>query len=566
MLPSQPLAAKTTNPSERTTRLSAILTRITTVRPILPSERSSPLTVCAIFVLSACYMMFSITIFLLSLLIDEVRRESITVDPTSTVQEGIVTLEKSTDCSELDSSCSDLVELERATNKTDSAVDLSEEGATKGHTASVDTETHTEGEIHTEGSGLCVITANLVIQPDTPIPPDSAISLSPNEFETEALQSATDQSSAILVFPSGPPPPPPPPPPQLPRFKRLRCLNWTPIPCVTGSVFDIREGKVVLCESVKESVRRDYTPDESISKSKSSLVSGSPPGLRMSILTNDRSRNIEIVLRRTSIESVIDALMAMDTKALPLSVCSQLTAALYPQPYEIEGAQRKANLTQEQIEMLPRSDRYIVKLLRVPNYAQRMSDMVFLTHVIETLHETQNVQRQVAHCTQYLLNNSDLQLVFDTILAIGNVLNENTPLEKAQGFRLDILPLLKHKRTVDGRNFNHTLCEVMKNQYGGFGAALLENKSLCCLKKVSDTQIAELNRQLTAISTRGPGYGTDRFKETVRTSKELLDHIMQAQKYIHASQKRLCKFFIADEPDEIYSTVGSYLSELASLV
>ncbi|GFU28300.1 formin-2 [Nephila pilipes] len=277
--------------------------------------------------------------------------------------------------------------------------------------------------------------------------------------------SATTPSSGMPVSPSPLPPPPPGgwygaykiarKPPVSPKVP-MKPLYWTRIQ-VQDPPAEIPETKTCLWQKLEEAVPSDLDEfTELFSRQTRERKAASKTKTKKDkskevakLLDQKRSQNVGILISslRIEIADVENAVYNFDTSTLDLDALQAL--------YEIRPTPEELQLIKNHLDLkndipLDKPEQFLYDLAQIPEYADRVSCIMFQAAFTETIASIENRLNNLKMTCDFLMSDADIQKVFGIILAFGNYMNGgNRNRGQADGFGLEILPKLKDVKSKD---------------------------------------------------------------------------------------------------------------------
>ncbi|KAL2096579.1 hypothetical protein ACEWY4_008727 [Coilia grayii] len=272
--------------------------------------------------------------------------------------------------------------------------------------------------------------------------------------------------------PPVPPPPPPPPPPLgngllsrkgLNRRSKMRNFNWEAIP----------QHSVVGKHNIwtTEPTRTDYEldtqrmeelfsrTDQSPAPKKASIrrsVHGIPvstQGTEISILSSKRNMNIGIFLKqfKRPMADMVQEICRGSREGFARGKLQELCKLL---PEEDELKQLLAY--EGDLSVLSEADLFMVLLVRVPGYEERLRSLVLKEEFFPFMDELNQSVATMTAAGKELLQCVDLHSIIRLVLKTGNYMNAGGYAGSAIGFRMkSLLKLVDTKANKPGMNLMH---------------------------------------------------------------------------------------------------------------
>ncbi|KAG8189077.1 hypothetical protein JTE90_028626 [Oedothorax gibbosus] len=167
------------------------------------------------------------------------------------------------------------------------------------------------------------------------------------------------------------------------------------------------------------------------------------------LLDQKRSQNVGILISslRIEISDVENAVYNFDTSTLDLDAL-QAIYEIRPNTEELQSI--KTHLELKNDIPLDKPEQFLYDLAQIPEYADRVSCIMFHAAFTETISSIENRLNNLKMTAEFLMTDADIQKVFGIILALGNYMNGgNRNRGQADGFGLEILPKLKDVKSKD---------------------------------------------------------------------------------------------------------------------
>ncbi|XP_019170578.1 PREDICTED: formin-like protein 18 [Ipomoea nil] len=340
--------------------------------------------------------------------------------------------------------------------------------------------------------------------PSAPPPPTPFIN-----GETKAGTSVTHSEP----MPPGPPPPSIPPPGmkgiQLfsraissinSQTKKLKPLHWLKISrAVQGSLW----AETQKSESAKapeidiselESLFSVPNSDKAKRKGNSKTSLGAKPD-KVQLIDHRRAYNCEIMLTKVKVplRDLLSSVLALEDSAIDADQVESMI---------------KFCPTKEEMEMLKgykgpkdnlgRCEQFFLELMQVPRTQSKLRVFSFKLQFQSQVSDVRKSLNTVNSAADQIRGSAKLKRIMQTILSLGNALNQGTARGSAVGFRLDSLLKLTETRARNNKmTLMHYLCKVLSAKM----PELLDfSKDLSSLEPSSKIQIKFLAEEMQAIS------------------------------------------------------------------
>ncbi|XP_016131364.1 FH2 domain-containing protein 1-like [Sinocyclocheilus grahami] len=272
--------------------------------------------------------------------------------------------------------------------------------------------------------------------------------------------------------PNAPPPPPPPPPPALfsgggpftrgpMRASRMRNFNWEAIPKDTvlgkhniwtaekNSEFELDTKRMEELFSHNDQKQVQATNRRSVRQSPSNA---SGPEM-VTILNSKKNMNIGIFLKqfKRSVSGMIDDIINGRGERFGTGKLKEM-CKLLPE----DGEVRQLLDFKGDCSTLSEADRFMVQLVEVPCYEERLNSLVLKEEFPHFMDEVNHSIAVMTSAGQELLECADLHSVIRLVLKTGNYMNSGGYAGSAVGFRImSLLKLADTKANKPGMNLMH---------------------------------------------------------------------------------------------------------------
>ncbi|MED6233261.1 hypothetical protein ATANTOWER_009233 [Ataeniobius toweri] len=268
-----------------------------------------------------------------------------------------------------------------------------------------------------------------------------------------------------------PPPPPPPPPPSMSfvscdiQRRSMKKLNWDTIPNhhVLGKlnvwtskrtqrdlVLDIRTMEELFSHVDK---RASLRSSRVLGLSKSDGMNLCAQESQVTILDSKRCMNIGIFLRhfKRPVSEIVEDIHQGNWLRFGNGKLKELCKLL---PEEIEVKQLLSY--KGKLSVLPEADQFMVQLIKVPGYRERLKLMVLREEFFPLMEEVKNAIAVMTKAANELLDCDDLHSVIRLVLKAGNYMNAGGHSANVIGFRMtSLLNLADTKANKPGMNLMH---------------------------------------------------------------------------------------------------------------
>ncbi|XP_017244769.2 formin-like protein 13 isoform X2 [Daucus carota subsp. sativus] len=326
----------------------------------------------------------------------------------------------------------------------------------------------------------------------------------------------------------GPPPPPPPgagnpqapiPPPSGPpcmgrggllsrtmnRTNKLKPLHWLKLTrAVQGSLWD----------ETQRSADASKAPDIDIPELESLFSAAVPksgkggPGSKtnsrtpavnkpekVQLIDHKRAYNCEIMLSKVKIplNELMNSVLALEDSAIDADQLDNLIK-FCPTKEEMELLK---NYKAEK-DKLGKCEQFFLELMKVPRAESKLRVFSFKLQFGSQVSDLRNSLDVVNSTAEQIRSSSKLKKIMQTILSLGNALNQGTARGSAVGFKLETLPKLAETRARNNKmTLMHYLCKVLDEK---LPEVLDFSKDLGSLESSSKIQVKALAEEMQAIN------------------------------------------------------------------
>ncbi|KAJ6703831.1 FORMIN-J [Salix viminalis] len=221
-----------------------------------------------------------------------------------------------------------------------------------------------------------------------------------------------------------------------------------------------------------------------------------------------RAYNCEIMLTKIKIPlpDMIKAVLALDSSALDIDQVENLIK-FCPTKEEMETLR---NYTGEK-EMLGKCERFFLELMKVPRVEAKLRVFAFRITFSSQVDDLRRNLNSINDATREVKESAKLRQIMQTILTLGNALNQGTARGSAVGFKLDSLLKLSDTRARNNKmTLMHYLCKLLAEKM----PELLDfDKDLVHLEAASKIQLKTLAEEMQAVSK-----GLEKVEQELTTS------------------------------------------------
>ncbi|KAK1385686.1 formin-like protein 6 [Heracleum sosnowskyi] len=230
------------------------------------------------------------------------------------------------------------------------------------------------------------------------------------------------------------------------------------------------------------------------SREKSNRLASAKPE-KVSLIDFRRAYNCEIMLTKVKIplSDMMNAVLALDDSALDIDQVENLTK-FCPTKEEMELLKNYRG----DKENLGKCEQFFLELMKVPRVEAKLRVFAFKIQFCSQVSDLRKSLNAVNSTSEEVRNSVKLKRIMQTILSLGNALNQGTARGSAVGFRLDSLLKLTDTRARNNRlTLMHYLCKVLAEKL----PELLDfHKDLVTLEISTKIQLKYLAEEMQVIS------------------------------------------------------------------
>ncbi|XP_012855789.1 PREDICTED: formin-like protein 17, partial [Erythranthe guttata] len=264
-----------------------------------------------------------------------------------------------------------------------------------------------------------------------------------------------------------------------------------------------------------------------------------------------RAYNCEIMLTKVKVplSDLMNSVLALDDSALDIDQVDNLIK-FCPTKDEIELLKNYKG----DKENLGKCEQFFTELMKVPRVESKLRVFSFKIHFFSQISDLGTSLNIVNSASEEVRNSVKLKRIMQTILSLGNALNQGTARGSAVGFRLDSLLKLTETRARNNKiTLMHYLCKVLTAK---LPEVLDFHEDLVSLEAATKIQLKHLAEEMQAI----------------RKGLEKVEQELTASEKDGAVSEYFCKtlkdFFVSAEVGvrslaSLYSGVGRNADALA---
>ncbi|XP_024012614.1 formin-like protein 13 [Eutrema salsugineum] len=330
-------------------------------------------------------------------------------------------------------------------------------------------------------------------------------------------------SSASPPTPTRPPPPPlgkprapsgpphsrhiVPPRPVLPTIK-LKPYYWLKLTrAVTGSIW----AETQMSGGASKAAEIDRKQLEICFPAAAPVQRAKPPKLeKVRLIESKRAYNCEIMLSNVKVplQDLMYSVLNLEESALDADKVENLIK-FCPTTEEIE----KLTGYNGDKDMLGKCELFFLEMMKVPRVEKKLRVLSFKIQFCSQISELRNSLSVVNSAAEQIKSSEKFKRIMQTILALGNALNQGTSRGNAVGFKLDSLPKLSETRATNyRRNLMHYLCWILSEK---IPEVLDFPKDLSSLEPATKIQLKFLADEMQALNK-----GLENVEEELSSSKK----------------------------------------------
>ncbi|KAG9133410.1 hypothetical protein Leryth_013223 [Lithospermum erythrorhizon] len=208
-----------------------------------------------------------------------------------------------------------------------------------------------------------------------------------------------------------------------------------------------------------------------------------------------RAYNCEIMLSKIKIPlpDMINSVLALDSTSLDIDQVENLIK-FCPTKEEMETLK---NYNGDK-EMLGKCEQFFLELMKVPRVESKLRVFAFTITFSSQVHDLKSNLNTINDAATEVKESVKLRQIMQTILTLGNALNQGTARGSAVGFKLDSLLKLSDTRAKNNKmTLMHYLCKLLAEKM----PELLDfDKDLLHLEAASKIQLKPLAEEMQAVS------------------------------------------------------------------
>ncbi|XP_024965706.1 formin-like protein 18 [Cynara cardunculus var. scolymus] len=216
---------------------------------------------------------------------------------------------------------------------------------------------------------------------------------------------------------------------------------------------------------------------------------------KIQLIEHRRAYNCEIMLSKvkTPLPELMDYVLALDDSAMDVDQVDNLIK-FCPTKEEMELIKGYKG----EVDKLGKCEQFFLELMRVPRSEAKLRVFSYKLQFSTQVSDLRKSLNDVYLSVEQIRSSVKLRRVMQTILSLGNALNQGTARGAAVGFRLDSLLKLNETRARNNKmTLMHYLCKVLADKL----PELLDfSKELGSLEPASKIQLKILAEEMQAIT------------------------------------------------------------------
>ncbi|PIM99220.1 WASP-interacting protein VRP1/WIP, contains WH2 domain [Handroanthus impetiginosus] len=345
--------------------------------------------------------------------------------------------------------------------------------------------------------------------PSAPPPP-----LHSNKEANLSNSETSNGGNSLSAFPSPPPPSAPPPgtkgksllnrtvTSRNNQTKKLKPLHWLKISrAVSGSLWaeaqksgEASKAPEIDISELESLFAAAPNPDQGGRKTGSRASMGQKSE-KVQLIEHRRAYNCEIMLSKVKIplHDMLSSVLALEDSALDVDQVDNLIK-FCPTKEEMEVLKGYKG----EIDKLGKCEQFFLELMQVPRIEYKLRVFSFKIQFSSQVSDLRKSLNVVNSAADEIKGSTKLKRIMQTILSLGNALNQGTARGAAIGFRLDSLLKLTETRARNNKmTLMHYLCKVLSDKL----PELLDFwKDLTSLEPASKIQLKFLAEEMQAIN------------------------------------------------------------------
>ncbi|KAK8544722.1 hypothetical protein V6N13_045801 [Hibiscus sabdariffa] len=286
------------------------------------------------------------------------------------------------------------------------------------------------------------------------------------------------------------------------QAKKLKPLHWLKLSrAVSGSLWAEAQklGEASKAPEIDmselENLFSAAAPNSGRGGKSSTRTAHAPKSEKVTLIDHRRAYNCEIMLSKVKVPlpELMSSVLALDESALDVDQVDNLIK-ICPTKEEMELLK---GYTGEK-EKLGKCEQFFLELMKIPRVESKLRVYSFKKQFRSQVSDLRRSLNVVNSTAEEIRNSAKLKRIMQTILSLGNALNQGTTRGSAIGFRLDSLLKLTDTRARNNKmTLMHYLCKVLADK---LPEVLDFSKDISSLEPASKIQLKFLAEEMQAIS------------------------------------------------------------------
>ncbi|XP_058754197.1 formin-like protein 13 isoform X1 [Vicia villosa] len=283
--------------------------------------------------------------------------------------------------------------------------------------------------------------------------------------------------------------------------KKLKPLHWMKLSrAVQGSLWDEtqKSGEASKAPEIDmselENLFSAAAPSSGLAKKSNVQSSVRPKSEKVQLIEHRRACNCEIMLSKVKVplHDLMSSVLALE-ESLDVDQVENLIK-FCPTKEEMEIIKSYNG----EKEKLGRCEQFFMELMKVPRVESKLRVFLFKIQFHSQVSDLKNSLNAVNAASEEIRSSVKLKRIMQTILTLGNALNQGTARGSAIGFRLDTLLKLTETRARNNKmTLMHYLCKVLDEK---LPEVLDFSKDLANLEPAAKIQLKFLAEEMQAIN------------------------------------------------------------------
>ncbi|KAF3500270.1 hypothetical protein F2Q69_00044042 [Brassica cretica] len=281
--------------------------------------------------------------------------------------------------------------------------------------------------------------------------------------------------------------------------KKLKPYHWLKLTrAVNGSLW----AETQMSSEASKAPEIDMTELESLfssapeeaGKSRQNSSRGPKPE-KVQLIEHRRAYNCEIMLSKVKVplQDLMYSVLNLEESALDADQVENLIK-FCPTREEMELLKGYTG----DVDKLGKCELFFLEMMKVPRVETKLRVFSFKSQFRSQISELKNSLSVVNSAAEQIKNSEKFKRIMQTVLSLGNALNQGTARGAAVGFKLDSLPKLSETRARNNRmTLMHYLCKILAEK---MPEVLDFTKDLSSLEPSTKIQLKFLAEEMQAIN------------------------------------------------------------------